>query len=386
MAWQAYSKCCYQASVNAESAFCAECGNPLLRCIGFAECSSLVTPTQPCPVCVQPQLFINQGAITQARVGERLSIPMILRNASKVKRPIVVESIVKTEGSSCEPVALPWESINSECERSFTVETAPLPQGGTYTFGVIAMLSSRHKGMEEHYAYAGSLRITVDGQDQHNIINNINLEGATFGTGGMVHAPVSTLATPTAAAQSLRAPEAIPFDRAERFELLQNLRGYADSALRVPRDVAFSFAGFPPNDCPRNGATLGAGGVLICGRNGRRFDAQNNPTPSDLSLRVYDPRTGQIEEGPTFAISRHLFEFLVLNDRLCIQARGGSGVEHNGRLLAPGEMSVVRSGDTLFPLPGRSEKLALKIRFRPVTGLVEEVEIVREPMIRAARA
>jgi hypothetical protein len=372
--------------MDIESAFCAECGNPLLRCIGFAECSSLVTPTQPCPVCIQPELFINKGAITQARVGERLSIPMILRNASKVKHAIVVESIVKTEGSSCEPVALPWESVNSECERSFTVETTPLPQGGTYTFGVIATLSSRHKGRVERYAYAGSVRVTVDGQDRQNIINNINLEGATFGTGGMVHAPVSTLAAPTAAAQSLSAPEGIPFDRAERFELLQNLRGYSDSGLRMPRDVAFSFAGFPSHDCPRNGATFGAGGVLTCGRNGRRFDAQKNPTPSDLSLRVYDPRTGQIEEEPTFAISRHLFDLLVLNDRLCIQARGGSGLEHNGRLLAPGEMTVVRSGDRLVPLPGQSEKLALGIRFRPVTGIAEQVEIVREPMIRAVQA
>jgi hypothetical protein len=384
MEWRPYGACCYRGALQTDSAFCPECGRTLLRCMAFSECFSLIAPTQPCPVCIAPELAIDKGAITQSKIGERLSIPLVLRNASKVERAIFVTAIVKAEGKAYEPLALPWEHVEPQSERRFTVETAPLAQGGTHAVGIIATLASRYKGREERYAYAGRVSIVVESPDQQQIVQNINLAGAQFETGGLVHAPVSSRPVGGTSPSVLRVREAIPFERAERYEIEQGIRGYGETGVRVPRDVSFTFSGFLPADHPGDGVAVGMGGALSCGRNSRRFDAQTNPFPNDLCLRIHDQRTGAIDEDATRSLSRHQFDFLVLNDRLCVQVRSSGGLEHNGRKLATGEVRVLRDGDRLAPLPGRAEKLELVVRFRSSVGSAEAIEIAREPRMRAS--
>ena len=193
MAWRPYASCCHREALSTDTAFCPECGRTLLRCMSFSECFSLVTPMGHCPVCIAPELAIEKGAVLQARVGERLSIPLVLRNASSVERPIWVTSAVKSEGESREPIALTWEQIDANSERSFTLATSPFAQAGVQQIGVIVTIASRHKGREERYAFAGSVNVAVEGQEQQ-IVQNINLSGAQFATGGMVHAPVASRA------------------------------------------------------------------------------------------------------------------------------------------------------------------------------------------------
>jgi hypothetical protein len=182
----------------------------------------------------------------------------------------------------------------------------------------------------------------------------------------------------------LRDRETLPLERAERYEMERGVRGYAAAGLRVPRTLAFAFQGFPPNDRPVDGTMIGQGGAFACGRSGRRYDAEKNPLPNDLSLRPYK-RTGDLDEEAAVFISRHHFDFVVLNDRLCVLARGGNGLQVNDRKLANGEIAAIEDGDRIFPMPGHPDKLSLKVRFLTSLGSVERAEISRVPAVVARR-
>jgi hypothetical protein len=332
--WQPYGACCHRLATDEEAGFCPDCGHPFLRCMAFAECRSLVTPTQACPVCVAPALMIDAGAVVQSKTGERVSVPLILRNGSPAARPIWVKRIVKWGGRVDEPVALTWEQIEPGAERHFALDTPPLAEGGTHTVRVILVIGSRHKGLEEEYAFAAGMSITVSGQDTQQIVQNINLSGAQFQTGGMVHTQLNTRAEQGKTPAALHDRTLLSLERAEKYEIENGIRGYRKEGLRVPRHVEFSFSGFRSTDSPPNGATLIAGGRLACGRNSRTPDPSANAMPSDLCLRAYDARGGAVDQPATLAISRHHFDLVVVNDRLCVHARSTRGMELNGEALA----------------------------------------------------
>ena len=128
MDWQPYRACCLRHAKEADIAFCPECGHPFIRCMAFAECGSLVTPLQECPICVAPALAIDAGAMLQLKTGERVSVPLILRNETTGNRPLFVKQIFKMDGRVDEPVALTWERIDPQTERHFTVDLPPLAE------------------------------------------------------------------------------------------------------------------------------------------------------------------------------------------------------------------------------------------------------------------
>jgi hypothetical protein len=360
-----------------DAAFCPECGHPYLRCMAFAECKSLVTATQACPVCVAPQLLIDAGAVVQSKTGERVSVPLILRNNSP-GRPIWVKEIVKLDGRVDEPVALTWEQIDPQTERHFTIDTPPMAEGGTHTLRMLIVIASRYRGLEEAYAFAGGTSITVSAPESQQVVQNINLSGAQFQTGGMVHTALNTKDRGSSAPAGLTDRAVLTLERAERYELEHGVRGYPDEGLRVPRNVEFAFSGFRPTDAPPDGATLIPTGRLACGRNSRTHDPGANAAPNDLCLRAYD-RAGQVDEAATLAISRHHFDLIVVNDRLCVRARSSHGMELNGENLASGEVAPLSPGGHIVPIPGRSDKLALTMAFSASIGAVDRITVTRTP-------
>ena len=363
-------------------AFCPECGHPFLRCMAFAECKSLVTPTQACPVCVAPALLIDAGAVVQSKTGERLSVPLILRNNSTGGRPIWVKNIVKLGGSADEPVALTWEQIDPQTERHFTIETPPLAEGGRHALRMLFVISSRYRGLEESYAFTGGTTISVSGQESQQIVQNINMQGAHFETGGLVHTALNTkdrASSASSAPAALADRQPLPLERAEKYELEQGIRGYPDRGLRVPRNVEFAFGSFPSAEVPPDGATMMASGRFTVGRNSRNPDPEAKAEPNDVCLRVYDPRTGAIDEPATLAISRHHFDLVVVNDRLCVHARTTHGMELSGAPLPSGTVMPLRPGERLVPIPGRADKLQLQVAFSSSIGSVDRITISRTP-------
>lgn len=377
MEWLPYKPCCHRYAAETDAAFCPECGHPFLRCMAFAECKSLVTPTQACPVCVAPVLMIDAGAVVQSKTGERLSVPLILRNNSTGGRSIFVKQIMKLDN---EPVALTWESIDAQTERHFTVDMPPLAEGGTHALRMLFVIASRYRGLEETYAFTGGTTISVSGQESQQIVQNINLAGAQFQTGGMVHTALNTKDKGSSAPAGLADRQNLPLERAEKYELEQGIRGYHDKGLRVPRNVEFSFTSFRPSEVPPDGSTMLVAGRFTVGRNSRNPAPSANAEPNDISLRVYTA-AGEVDEPATLAISRHHFDFVVVNDRLCVHARTTHGMELSGAELASGVVAPIKPGERLVPIPGRSDKVTLQVAFSSSHGSVDRITVSRSPGI-----
>jgi hypothetical protein len=333
-----------------------------------------VTPdgrAKACPVCVAPQLMIDPRAVIKARKGDRLSIPLILMNGSTVGRPLWVKRIVKRLGDQYESLALTWEQVEARTERHFSVDVPPLVDGGTTTAGLIIVVASRYKNIEEEYAFEAEMLITVSGGQDGNTTINVTNTNSTY------YAPVHG-ETPSAG-PAPSGPTTLNLQPAEVYELAQGIRGYRAEKLRVPRHVEFAFAGFPEHDAPAAGATAMQRGRLACGRNSRTPDPGADAVANDVCLRAYDGQ-GVVDEPGTMAISRHHFDLLVLNDRLCVHTRSTRGLELNGKTLESGEIAVLAPGDRLVPIPGRPDKLVLEFDFSSSFGWVDRVEVSRTPV------
>lgn len=384
MDWRPYRSCCQKHAADPGVSFCPDCRHPLLRCMAFADCGSLVPATGPCPACVAPVLMIDAGAVVQSKAGERLAVPLILKNASTAQRPIWVKRIARLDGGHAEPIALTWEQIDAGAERRFTVDTPPLEAGGTYALRVVLVVGSRHRRLEEEYAFASGTTIRVSSQRSLSFQQNIHVEAASaqaggVGTGGAVNAPVKVDFGDDGAGAALSDRMPMPLDRAEKYELEQSVRGYRDEGVRVARTVAFAFQGFRDADRPPDGATLTAQGTLAFGRNSRTAGPAAGTAPNDVCVRADDARTGEVDEPATMAISRHHFDLVVVNDRLCLLARTTRGLQVNEQTLAAGALVALAPGDRIVPIAGRPDKLSLQVDFSTSIGSVDRIDVRRTP-------
>ena len=389
MEWQRYQECCHRNALDLTATFCDECGATLLRCVAYAECYSLVEPLTPCKVCVSTELYVDRGAVTNASVGDRLSIPLVLKNTSKIERPIwVAKALVRSGDEEFRPLDLPWERLGSGEERAFFVETGALEAGGTGVIEIEMAFGTRYKGYEEQYLYGGAVRFSSDTPKDNQITQNINLSGAQFGTGGLVNTSMPVTGGISDATSQKGSDDRIPvpFERYERHEIEFGVRGYAETGNRIPRTVRFRFNGFPSSQAPADIA-IGSRGVLVFGRNSRTFHEERNRDPSDVVLRIVDPRTGETDREASYGISRRHFDLLILNNRLCIHVRSSNGVLVNGERVSTSSLATLKDDDVIAPIAGRPDAIALRIAIvgRP-DGLVETIAIDRQPHISAPTA
>ena len=376
-----YKDCCRRSANEADTAFCPECGQTLYRC-AYPGCRSLINPTGHCPLCVSPELYVEKGAVLVAKKDECLTIPFVLLNASPVNHALSVRHLFRYgKDVKNEPVPIGWEKLEAGRERTFSVQTEPFAGSGTIHLGLIVVVASRIEEIEELYAFAGEMMIDVERGSVEPAHISMDLRGASFGDGTWIHgnqkqAEAGFKKRQTAALQT-RLP--IPLERQDRYERENGYRGYKESGIRIPRNVSLVYDGFPANDKPIDGPLLGPQPVIRCGRNSRRFDAQKNPQPNDLCLRIYDPRSGELDAEASSAISRRACDFIIQNDRLYVRPFSDTALTRNGAPLKSGDPVVVNHGDS-FAMPVKSIKiLSFGAKFR-ITG--DEVKQIRFEMGR----
>jgi hypothetical protein len=376
-----YKDCCRRSANEVDTVFCPECGNTLYRC-AYPACHSLISRLGHCPLCIQPKLFVDKGAVLVAERDECLAIPFVLVNDSPVNHALLVRNLFRFgKDVKNEPIPIGWEKLEAGRERTFSVQTEPFTGSGTIHLGLTVVLASRIEEIEELYVFAGEMRIDVErgSVEPAQITQTFNMEGANLGTGALVYATQKSAESGfkkrQAEAQTARLP--IPLERQDRYEREHDYRGYRESGARIPRNVEFVYDGFPANDRPSDGPLRSPQPIIRCGRNGRRFDAQKNPQPSDLSLRVYDSKSGELDVEGSSAISRQVCEFVIQNDRLYVRALSDKGIAQNGVVLKAGEIVVVNHGDSfLTPArPGKTVNFSTKFR---ITG--DEVKQIRFEM------
>lgn len=377
--WRSYEPCCFVSALDVDAAFCSECGRPLFRCAGFSACRNLVNPLGFCRICLHPELYLDKDVNLQAGVGDVTTVAFRLRNESTAARALTVLNIFKREAQGDrQTVPLSWEHIDPGSERRFSVVTEPLQSGGSHRLGLTLVLASKAGEIEEHYAFGTEVVIKVaSGAAPTQIVQNFDLSNSDFGTAGMVVANPNLQQRAERSDAASGRQEALGLERAERFELVAGYRGYTDKGWRVPRSTIFEYLGFPSADVPPNGALTGVQPLLRCGRNSRRRDPERNPRPNDLCLRAYDQ--GTLDVDTSRAVSRHLCDFLLQNDRLYLRAREDARLAANGEAMAEGELRVVNDGDS-FSLPAAHPKaFTVTARFTASAGVVERVSLERHP-------
>lgn len=87
-----------------------------------------------------------------------------------------------------------------------------------------------------------------------------------------------------------------------------------------------------------------------------------------------------VDEAATLAISRHHFDLVVVNDRVCVLARTTRGLQVNAQDLVAGQVLPLTSGDRIVPIPGRPDKLCLHVELRSSIGMVDAVHVRRTPV------
>ncbi|MEM1419886.1 MAG: FHA domain-containing protein [Pseudomonadota bacterium] len=381
MEWTGYKTCCHRAALDPAAAFCGDCATPLIRCMNFNECLQLVEPMKPCPVCLNPELIVEEGAVSSGGVGTRLAIPLKLRNHNaELPRPIFLKRLLKRESGQDETeVPLDWQVVDAGAERSFLVEAGPFDTDGVARVELLLTMAMRSKeGFEEAYVFGGSLLLTVARDSAQQVVQNIDFSGAHFETGGLVKTDLRVDdASPQQAQQAGR--RVLPLERLEVSEVKEGIRGYGQTGVRVPRTVQFAFHGFPEKDAPNFEVRLGARGALAMGRSGRERDPERNPSPMDVSLRAYGA-SGALDLETSNRVSRHHFDLVVLNDRLCVHVRSAKGAIINDRQLAAGSVEPINDGDLITPSGDVAGRIGLRAHFRSNPhGVVERIDLRRDP-------
>ena len=106
-------QCCVKSALNPNAAFCNDCGRPLYRCMAHAECGALLSDTGICGVCVDLELSLDTGAASTVREGGKLALPLVVKNTSRVGRPVFITGIwISEDEGSGEALPCPSNALD----------------------------------------------------------------------------------------------------------------------------------------------------------------------------------------------------------------------------------------------------------------------------------
>lgn len=364
--------CCYRAALDPNAGYCGECGEPLIRCMAFDECGSLLDKHGCCPVCVALDVHLDTAAVRGVQMGGVLSLPLVLKNTSTVGRPLFVSEIkVRRGGGDYAPVPLSWEKLAPGGASRVGVPTGVLEEAGVHQFDFLIIVGYRYRWREERFAFETSVTAEVSAPKTAAVVNQtIQIDG-DMAPGFTFYNPTRVDASQPETWDAESGPMPLPLQRAEKFERETGLRGL-DGELSVPRTTHFAWQGFDEGEVPSEGPILSQGASLNVGRSRARL--ANGP--NDVRLLVHGPN-GAVDEQWSTQISRHHFDLYIENDRLVLRVESPNGLRVNGNAYGRGKTVTLRHGDTISPLVKRPEALALTIAIDAHFGTAETITIKR---------
>ena len=363
--------CCYTSAMDKDATYCSECGKPLIRCMAAEDCGGLLDDQGLCTVCVAPQLMIAPGALTAARVGSAIALPISIANLSAIERPLFVTHLWSREASGeWREETLGWERLDAGQARPVTITASQLTKAGAHNIEILVAVSSRWRWREESYAFSADLRLMVEG-DENKVGPVVTLGGESAGHGNTIY--ISGQGDKREALQTTTEAIELELVRAEREERRLGLRGLSET-LWVPKNTKMVWRGFPKEDTPSDGPILTSDGILAVGRTRSR----RSGGLGDVRLLAETP-DGDIDENASRLMSRRHFELYVECNRLILRVNGGGGVRINGDAYGPGKEIALRNGDRIEPLVKIDGAVAVTVRFQVEHGAVREVTMTRVP-------
>lgn len=364
-------ECCYTSALNADATYCGDCGKPLLRCMAAEECGGLLDDSGLCTICVSPHLQIDAGALTAAKVGGAVTLPVSIANLSPVGRPLFVTALWSREGSGeWREETLSWEKLGSGESRPAMITVNQLNQSGAHGVQILVAVASRWRWRQETFAFTSHLTLTVEDNSSDNG-PVVNIGGESAGHGNLVYISGKNEkdSGPVRTAEALQ----LRMIRAEKEERRLGLRG-VDAGNWVPRNAELVWQGFNKREAPTAGPILTVDSVLAAGR----ASTHKQGGLGDIRLLVSDTN-GTIDEALSRRISRRHFELYIESDRLTLRVTGSGGVRVNGAAYGEGKTVILSDGDTISPLVSAPDALTVQVNFKADYGRVGRIEFSRQP-------
>lgn len=363
------TECCYTSALQKDATFCGDCGKPIVRCMAAEECGGLLDDNGLCTVCVAPYLQVDAGALTAARVGGAVALPMSLANLSAVGRPLFVTGLWSREASGAwKEETIGWERLDAGETRPVTIVADEILKAGAHSLQVLVGIASRWRWRQENFAFTAQVTLMVEDPSSEKA-PVVNIGGQSAGHGNLVY--ISGKGEQKAAREVASEALRLQMVRAERDERRLGLRG-VNPNLSVPRRAEIRWQGFGKGDAPINGPILTPDGVLAAGR--VRTHGQGGQ--GDIRLLV-ESAGGAVDEEISRMISRRHFELYIESDRLMLRVNGSGGVRVNSDAYGEGKTISLADGDTIAPIISLPQSLALKISFQSDHGSVRSINIQR---------
>ncbi|MEO5938005.1 MAG: FHA domain-containing protein [Sphingomonas sp.] len=362
-----------------EAAFCDDCGQPLARCMAFAECGGLVGDDGLCHVCVAPHLQIIPGATMNAPVGGSVALPFDLYNSSGIDRPLFVTGLWSREKGDWREERLGWETLDPGTRAPASVTAQEFDRAGLHEVEIMWTVATRWRSRQENFAFSSRVLLNIAGESSGApAVVQISSENEMNGNVIQI-----TDNTSRGSKDDGKVVSAIDMNihRLDVEERRMGLRGLSED-LRVPRSVAFRFAGFAGGETPTLELPISTpDGILAFGRSKTRAAGGEG----DVHLAVTD-RTGAVDADQSLTLSRRHFELYVENDRLMLRASGSNGLRVNGSAIGPDKTAVLKDGDVIEPLVKAPGALKLTVRFAREFDRVSVVTVTRTPAIQESAA
>jgi hypothetical protein len=336
-----------------------------------AECGGLLNKNGMCPVCVNLELSLNAGAASTVREGGRLALPLIVKNASKIGRPVFVTGLwIKEDDGALREVKLPFERLDPQAAANVAVRTSTLDYAGVHQVDLLIAVATRYQWRQEEYVFASYIVFPVEPKEPGGPSTTINVNADEVGAGFTVYNPTRIEAE--RAAGSAAPAQAVPLKRihADLAERDLHKRGYK-SRIQVPRGVEIAWRGFANGTTPADGPIVKPSGLLLAGRNS--VNAGN-----DVCIRLDD-------DALTVTISRLLFSLYTESGRFMLRVEGQFGLRANDTSLERTETAALHHGDIIQPLRKQPEALGIRVDFETEHEKVRRIILTRVPPHQGGR-
>jgi hypothetical protein len=354
--------------------------------MAFQECGGLVGDDGCCSVCVRPQLFLDQDAVTDVKAGGVLVLPLVFYNASSIARPLFVTDVwVREGGGQRRSIELPWKRLDAGGSNRLSVQTGALLEQGRHGFEITFTAATNFFLREERFAFTSSLGLEVEQGGSLVINQTINASGVGAGS-DTVYAPIRLETTGDAARKPLSGGKAaeLGLQRADAFEAANGVRGYSEGSLKgavVSRGARIVWRGFG-EDAPAPGPITTSDSILALGRSKTLAHGGD----SHVQLLATDAK-GAVDELLSQAISRRHIELFIQSGRLCVRVTGAAGImigDHKHG--ADDAIAALGHGDLVKVLPKYGDALGLQVRMRANHGQIDEITITRVPAMPEANS
>lgn len=361
--------CCQSSARNSESAYCNQCGDPLLKCGAFNTCKGLLNSESYCPICFSPELRLmsSPGPIA---VGDSTHLEFALSNRSPASRNLLVKNIwVRIGNSDWKQLDLAWDRLGSGQTKLLEFTTPPMETGGSQGIEFVLVLASLNGFRQEVLAFNATLSLHVESSKDIVVQQNIHYAAEAPQTGATIYAPVRVQSDLVSGKPGGQGPQVLELHRAQKYDRLF-ANQLADQCSVHPATL-IEYHDVPLQIKPPVQMLGQRMSQLIFGRS-RTIE---HGGPNDFRLLYLSPDRS-IDDEASLQISRQHFCLFAEQGVLKIRVLSEGGVLLNGKKLLPGTAEIISNGSCI-DLKSNNSRIRLQLAFQESNELVDRIQIRR---------